>query len=377
MALTDSDHAFFPAYHPTLSLSSDFTFDAIDINSDLLAGVFQIPKTGTIDKVHYRTGTAVSSPVMTHRIELRTVDATTGLPNGAGTLYGGSTSIAVDASTYAANTNYTAAVNATGATKGDIAAVVFDLSAFTSGSFTQVRRVSDWLGTTIGGKANAFPYGVNGSSPAAPVKNSSGQPPQCWALEYSGGLFVPVTGVYGYVGSRASTTLQSTGTVRGGNYFVPATPRRAIGIYCDLPAFSGAAKLSLRTVSGDTEVATCTLDKDVIGTTTAILYALFDGGATYTLAAGTAYYVVAEATDASGIQLSYLGSGVSLAMLDICSGKQNCYGVTYASGSYTSYTSANAVRRYGIGLITDQEDNGAGGSGTTIAGTPLMRGMVS
>jgi hypothetical protein len=93
--------------------ASSFTFDGSD---DLLAGVFIIPYTGTIAIVNYRI-IKPTSPVMTLRFELRTVDATTGLPSAAGTLYGSSTSITVANPTAG---NKTAAVNCTGATAGDL-----------------------------------------------------------------------------------------------------------------------------------------------------------------------------------------------------------------------------------------------------------------
>jgi hypothetical protein len=56
----------------------------------------------------------------------------------------------------------------------------------------------------------------------------------------------------------------------------------------------------------------------------------------------------------------------------------NCYGVSRDTiASTTPFASvASGVRRYGIGLIVSAFDDGAGGSGTTIAGTPMRRGMV-
>lgn len=362
MSLVNSDIAFYPAYHSTLASTSEYTFDAIATNSDLLALVFQIPKTGTLSKIHYRVG-AKTSPLMTHRIELRTVNTSTGIPDAAGTLYGSSTSITVDASTYAANTNYTAAVAAT-ATVGDIVAVVSDLSAFTSGSFGLVRRVSSWMGDPpSSGRSLSFPYEVTANSPSAAIKNTGGNPPQGFVLEYSGGEFVPIRGLNSWVGSLATTTLSSSATVRAGNYFVPRSPRRAVGIYSD-SLFTGGVVYRLRKVSDDSILATATPDKDVLAySTIGNNYFTFDSGTTVTLDISTAYYITMEATDTTGGSIPYLGSGVSQAMLDVCPGGQNFYGVTYASGSYTAYLTANAVRRYGIGLLTDQEDNGVSVSG--------------
>lgn len=362
MTLVNSDLAYFPAYHMILGATTEYTFDANATNSDLLALVFQIPRTGTINKIHYRIG-AKTSPVMTHRMELRTVSTSTGLPDTAGTLYGSSTSITVDASTYTANTNYTAAVAAT-ATAGNIAAIVSDLSAYTSGSFGLVRRVSTWPGDAASsGRYSSLPYEVFGNSPSAAGKNSSGNPPQGFVLEYSGGVFVPIAALNAWCGVLSNTTLSSSATVRAGNKFTPRSPRRAIGIYAD-SNFTGGVVYRLRLASDDSVLATATPNKDILAfATQGQFFTLFDAGATVTLAAGTAYYVTMEATDTTGGVINHLGSGVSQAMLDVCPGGQNFYGVTYASGSYTEYLTANAVRRYGIGLITDQEDDGTGGGG--------------
>jgi len=352
----------FPHIHKVNNSNTAFTFDAIATNSDTLALVFQIPKTGTISNIHYRV-VGVTSPVMTHRCELRTVDAATGLPNAAGTLYGSSSSITVDASTYSANTNYNAAVNASTATAGDVAAIVFDLSAFTSGSFTQMQQVSAFLGDAGGAaseRAASLPYTVTGNSPSAPTKNTNGYPLQCAVLEYSTGEFVPIVGINSWVGASTGHTIETPGTVRAGNYFIPRTKRRAVGMYCEC-SFQAIIYLRLRLASDDSVLATCTLDPDIAATGNAsTIYAVFDAGATVTLTVGTAYYLTIEARDATGMTVPYLGSGLSLAMLDVCPGGQDCYGVTHNGTSYTSYTSANAVRRYGIGLLTDQEDDGTG-----------------
>lgn len=369
MSLVDTDQAFFPAYFMTLGSSEPFTFDAIATNSDMLALVFQIPKTGTISNVHYRV-TSATSPILTLRAELRTADMATGLPSAAGTLYGGSTSIGVADPTTG---NKTAAVNATTATAGDYAAFVLDLSAFTSGSFAVADKVTDFLGSTrTSSRTMCLPYRVSGNSPAAPAKDGNGQPPQGFVLEYSSGVFVPIVGVNSWIGSFTSTTLTSGGTVRAGNIFRPKSPRRAIGIEADCN-FSGAVIYRLRLASTDAVLATATPDKDVVASTSLNNFTImFDAGATVTLAVGTDYYITMEATDATGGQICYVGSGVSQAMLDICPGQQNCYGVTSVTasgtpnaGGYTTYLTANAVRRYGICLITDQEDNGvsAGGGG--------------
>lgn len=372
MALVAAPLDYMPALpFPIPAGAGNFTFDA---STDLLALVFQIPKTGTIDAVHYRV-TGVTSPVMTHRISLQTVSATTGLPDGSGSLYGSSTAITVDASTYGANTNYEAAVNCTGATKGDVAALVFDLSAFTSGSFTQYKGPGDFLGgpRSSGNTKPVFPYEVQNTT-GSPAKFGFGCTFTAYALEYSGGEFVPIGVGFSVVGTAISTTASNSGTTRAGNRYRPVAKRRACGIWCTA-GIGGNVLLRLRLQSDDSILATATVDKDQVMSGAALYHdRFFDSGATVQLTPGTDYYITLEGNDATGGDLLGFGNIVSVASLRSLTADENCYGVTYA-GSYTSYTTANAVRRYNIGLITDQEDDGTGGGGGLLTHPGMAGGM--
>jgi hypothetical protein len=331
---------------------STFTFDSA---ADLEAIIFQIPKTGTIANIHYRIA-GVTSPVMTHRISLQTVSTSTGLPNGIGSLYGSSTGITVDASTYTAATNYTAAVNCTGATAGDVVALVFDLSAFTSGSFTQQQRVAGtYAGDDFIGFPSTIPYCVQ-STAGVTAKQTGIAILQCFALEYSGTTFVPINVAgFAWVGTVSSAAVTNSGTTRRGNAFTPAVKRRAIGIYGEFKLV-GNNLLRLRLASDDSILATATTNVNIqTSSAQGSEFYLFDSGTTVTLTPGTAYYVTFEGGDASGGTIYFLQNAPSNAMLDIMPGGKNCYGVTYAG----SYTTANTTR-YAIGLITDQEDDGTG-----------------
>lgn len=358
MSLVDAPLAHFPPWHLCGNSSASIVFDAIATNSDMIATVFEIPKTGTLDKIHYRVSTS-TSPNLTLRTELRTVNAATGIPDAAGSLYGSSTSIT---SVNPTTGNKTAAVNAT-VTAGDVVAAVWDLSAFTSGSINLRSTNGSYLGSAATGRNFSFPYRVTGNSPSAPAKDTGGNPLQAFMLEYSGGVFVPIMGINGWVGDATTQSVTNSGTVRVGNAYRPPTPRRAVGIYMD-GLFTGGIVLRLRLASDDSVLATATPDKDILAYATAgQAQFMFDAGATVTLSAGTDYYITMEGTDATGGTLHGLTAGVSQAMLGAVSGGQNCYGVTHNGSAYTTYLSADNVRRYGIGLITDQEDDGTGGGG--------------
>lgn len=325
--------------------SANATFDT---STDVLSVIFQIPATGTLSNIHYRI-VSVSSPSMTHRIELRTVDGTTGKPNAAGTLYGSSSSVTVSAATYAANTNYTATVNAT-ATAGDVVALVFDLSAFTSGSFNQLMR----FGGQLDGGVGQFPYQMTNTAAADVLAVLQ---INAFALEYGADTYYPLN-FTALVGTVAQVTVSNSGVTRRGNRLRSAVPRRACGIWIE-GDLDGDCFLRLRKQSDDSVLATVTVDaSDRASGTAGKFEYLFDGGTTFNLVAGTDYYVLVEGNSATTDGIYLLSNVPENAQLDGLSGGKNTYGTSYNAG----YTDVN-TSRYSIGIIYDGLDDGAGGSG--------------
>lgn len=330
-----------------------FTFDT---STDVCAVIFHIPATGTISNVHYRVS-ASTSPVLTLRTELRTVNLTTGLPDAAGTLYGSSTSIT---SANPTTGNKTAAVNCTGATAGDLAALVFDLSAFTSGSIALVQRLG---GSAEGGN---FPYQLSNTA-AADVLSTVAM--QAWAIEYGSHVYYPleVSCICSAGWTAASSTVSNSGTTRRGNKFTPPFAMRACGMFVagDL---DGDCLLRLRLASDDSILATATIDKDVRGLTSAAtgLY-FFDAGATVSLVAGTAYYALLEGNSATSSSIFQLVT-VEAQQLDQLSGGQNCFGVVYN----LSYAPDQTTTRYNIGVLFNGLDDG---SGVRASGTFMFGGL--
>lgn len=326
-----------------------FTFDG---STDLNAVVLHLPATGTISNVHYRIST-VTSPLLTLRTEIRTVDLTTGLMNAAGTLYGSSTSITVVNPTTG---NKTAAVNCT-ATAGDLVAIVWDLSAYTSGSFTQCQR----LGGTPA--FSNFPYQIVNTTGSNVLQQNT---MNSFALEYGSHVYYLLE--YSCICSagwvNAGVTVSNSGVTRRGNRFCPIHPMRAVGVRLS-GDLDGDVLLRLRLASDDSILATCTVDKDVRGTTASGTGAyFFDSKATVNLAANTDYYVLIEGNSATSSSIYQL-TPAEAQQLDQLSGGQACYGTSYNAG----YTDVLASR-YNIGVLFDGLDDGAGAvaSGTFMFG---------
>lgn len=328
-----------------LGAASTFTFDGA---TDLLAAVLTVPATGTIANVHYRVN-ASASPVCTLRIELRTVSATTGQPNAAGTLYGSSTSITVSNPTTG---NKTAAVNATGATAGDVVAVVFDLSAFTSGSFALTLTVGP---ANVNPVLYQYPYSVRNTTGSTAL---NAVPYTAFALEYSTHTYYPL-GVSTIVGESATQNVNST-TPRAGNRIRSSVPRRAVGVWAQASSTTVDGTFKLRLASDDSILGTCTFDKDQGVAGSGYCFRYFDSGTTVNLAAGTDYYVLLEqSASASSDTIRYLQSIPETQQLDQLDGGRNCYGTTHNGTSYTD----NNLTRFAIGVLYDQLDDGTGGAG--------------
>ncbi len=315
-----------------------FTFDT---STDQLSVIFHIAQTGTIANVHYRISTS-TTPSCTFRCELRTVDATTGLPNAAGTLYGSSTSIT---QTNPTTGNKTAAVNCTGATAGDLVALVFDLSVYTSGSFVVVQRHAG----AVAGGAGMFPYDALSTAGSLAVAINAFN---TWALEYTGGLYYPLERNM-IVATATTTTVTNSGVTRRGNRFRSTVPRRAVGVWVYLD-MDGDVVLRLRLQSDDSILATATLDKDVRGGAAGgPIEVFFDARATYNLAAGVEYYVLVEGTTATAATIYSIINIPANAQLDQLNGGHNIYGTSYNSG----YTDVDTSRYY-IGILYDGLDDG-------------------
>lgn len=107
---------------PQFNVASGYSSYILNASGEKLGGIFHVPKTGTINKVGFRTGAVTNAETL--RVSIQTV--VSGAPSG--TLYGGSA--AGTQSNPAANTFYevTLGTGAT-ATEGDTIAVVVEFDS--------------------------------------------------------------------------------------------------------------------------------------------------------------------------------------------------------------------------------------------------------
>lgn len=236
-------------YFPTVPLVDDvslqFTSLLINAASESVAGIFQAPKTGTIDKVGFLTGTVTTGDTVDMRLE--TVSTANGDPTG--TLLG-------------TNSNKTQVVGAgddntwflpeltTGVavTKGDVFAVVVVNGGAGGDMSIQMQRLN---------RAHGFPYGDH--FPGAWAKDED-----CLvtAFEYSDGSYAAAPGVNALL-TLGTTTFNSADTPDEiALYFQLPFPFRVTGYWISLD-LDGDCDMVLYDSDGTTALQTDSLDKDI------------------------------------------------------------------------------------------------------------------
>lgn len=327
---------------PDFRASVTFQSYLLDAAGEKKAFIVAVPKTGTILKAGFKTGT-VTTP-QTLRISLQTVDAATGNPTG--TLYGGSA--AGTQASPASNTYYTVTLG-TGATsvKGDIIAVVIEFDS-TVGNLN-----IDTVSTIY---SNSFPYCNHYT--ASWTKNSS---IPLTALEYSDGSYAdcgcsPIT-AWSYPGWNSGSTPDE----RALRFQFPF-PCRLKGAW-----FRGSVSGDMEVVlySGTTALATISIDKDQ--TYSSGRYNKFYFNTPYNLAANTVYRLSLKPTTVTSISAFTEMSFASQTVLDsIDGGQEFYYSYRTDAGAWTD----DATKRYFMGLICDQFDDGTavGGGGIPYGG---------
>src|SRR3990167_1252024 len=323
-----------------LGYASAYGNNLIDASGELVFGVFQVPKTGNITKVGFRTGAVTTAQTL--RVGLETVDATTGRPTG--TQYGGS-AVGTQASP-AANTFYevTLGTQASATVDNDVAIVVqFD---GTIGNLNIV-SIDIWDGT--------YPYvgrfvgGAWAKTTTTPVMS----------IEYDDGTH-EFCGLYPWA-TYANTTYNngSTPDERALRFSLPYKCR-VWGAEANITTASGDADFVL--YEGTTSLTSVTIDKDVVGTMSASRCVTKKFPSPQIITINTEYFLSVKPTSANSINLMEITTPSAAAMDEMELG-QNChFGSRTDAGAWTLDTS----RRPMISLLVDQLDDGAGGSGGPV-----------
>ncbi|MFQ5804771.1 MAG: hypothetical protein ACE5JQ_17920, partial [Candidatus Methylomirabilales bacterium] len=310
----------------------------IDASTEKAAGVFRAPKTGTISKVGFLTGTVTTGATVDVRLE--TVDLANGDPSGTllGTNSNGSQVIAdTDDNTWFTTTLTTGVA----VTKGDLLAVVIANAGSGNMNIRNVRY------DFTGGYSDLFT--------AAWVKDNDSPG---FGLEYSDGSYAysphvwPVSGLTSNLNFNSSSTPDERGLI-----FQLPFPFRVTGCWLTVD-LDNAADVVLYDSDGSTALETLSLDPDVRMDTAQRIFLLTFAG-TQSLSANTNYRLVLKPTTTSNIRVSFFSVDAA-AVMDALEGGQNFqYTERTDAGAWTE----TATDRPFVGLICDGFDDGVGGGG--------------
>lgn len=338
-------HAF-GAIRPDINMA---TGTIIDAAGEKCAFVFQVPKSGTQDRVGFHVRLVTTAQTL--RVGLETVDAATGAPTG--TQYGGSavgTQAAPVAGTFYEVTLATPAT----AVAGDIIAVVIQFDA-TVGN-VQIGHI-DGL---AGGNRAGVPY-INAFTTVW-TKHLSGTP--VMSVRYNDASYEFI-GALPFAGRQ--DVFFNTGSTPDeiGNYFTLPAPVRVTGVRVlvvaannmDIVLYEGSTVL--RTISVDSDVTAGSMEYDLRFSTPV------------TLSAGTVYRIVFKPTTASNINMREL-IVLSAGMMNMVPGGTDWYKTSRTDAG--AWTEDTLRRVWGTGLLIDQIDDGVGGGAGGLLTHPGMGG---
>lgn len=337
----------------------------LDASGEKLGLIVQAPKTGTLHKVHFLTGTVTTGDTL--KVSFQNITMTTGAPDETAdeyrTIVIANGDDNVIKSTGILSSDGTDTGTPRSVTKGDMLAVVFEFDSYVAGNLNIAAR-----STTFPAQANGCHYcilktgGSWGSKTSQPIV----------ALEYSDGTFSWIPSIPGAV-SRTVTGFYSSSSTpdERGNILSVSVPMRVTGLWA-IGIFSQDVDLVLYDSDGTTALMTCSIDKDLAaGTTNACYYGRLGSG-TVNLAANTNYRVAVKPTTTSSVTI-YVQKFGAAAQLDQCSGGSSIH--------YTARTDAGAwsettTQRVICGALVDAIDDGAGGGGGLMTHRGMVGGMM-
>lgn len=319
------------------------------VASGRIGFVFQAPKTGTIDRVLWRSGTSVGSPTVDVRLET----VSTGSPSG--TLFATNTNIVTG--TVGSNTDYESTLTAgASVTQGDFLSVVW---AHNSGTSIQIALASS---------VNFMQLNLPQISTAGSYSLIAGRIPYA-AVRYSDGSYVPIAAGGVAYGIGSTIAQYSTGE-KGTRFRLPYTARISgcwasfdpdvdftVNLYADGTAPGGTAIRSLAIATNRF------IQKSAV-------VSQFNFSSPLTLAADTWYRLVGVPSGSPGIRynINTIPSASYAAAVAID------HHQTESSGG--SWVNTDTILPQ-IGIVIDGLDNGVGGGGGLILSRPMNGGYSS
>ena len=339
----------------TIGLSpTSFRSILLDASGEIASAVFQVPKTGNIAKIGFRTG-AITQMTNSFKVGLQTVDATTGMPTGTayGSMVAGTGAPTADTFTwYALGTDASATV-------GDYVSMVVEFDSFAASDSLTVN-----IGHTRDSSTPHFPYVT---AKLGGTWTDQSYPPN-FAIEYDDGSIEEIAGVTPFSGAGEVSYDSATNPDRRGLRFQVPFNCRMSGFW-----FYGRTdadfEVLLYDTDGTTELGTISKDADIAHSSTEKQeYYL---ATKCVIAKDTNYRLVLHPTTATNVRLPYFDvtdDSTNKTMDAVAMGDKfhltTCNGAPTVEGDWTN----TITNRPHMGIIVDQLDDGLGANATLAIG---------
>ena len=328
-----------------------FLTHLLNAADEAAAVVFRSPKTGTIKKIGFRTGTVTTGATLD--ITMETVSLVDGSPTG--TAYGGSSAEtqvvdATDDNTWFDVTFTTGATT----TQGDILAVKVANPTLSFGNLNISTH------TMITALVAGFPY----TTLFTGVWTKSTSKGPVLSIEYSDGSYeniysFPMTAV-------TATNFAETATPneRGIRFKVPFSLRVA-GAWVYVRLDTGDLDIKLYDSDGSTVLQTITIDNDV--SPPSGKYGVYLFPSSQVLLAATFYRLVVAPSSGVNVSAFQSFSVNAAAIMDMFDGGQDFHETTAKDPTEEADWTNTATNRPLMGLLIDQLDDGVSAGGGAAA----------
>ena len=310
---------------------------------------FQAPKTGTIDRILWRSGAAVGSPTVDVRLE------TVGTQSPSGTLFATDTNIVTG--TVASNTDYESTLTAgASVNQGDFLSMVW---AHASGTSIQI---------ALAATPSTMQLNLPQINTAGTYSLISGRNPYA-ALRYSDGTYVPIA-AGGVAYGLGNQTGQYTSGEKGLRFRLPYSARisgfwglidpdvdHTVSLYADGTAPGGTAIASLAIATNRF------IQKNVAAST-------FNFASSVTLAANTWYRLVVSSSGSPGIRFAFS----TIPSASYAAAVATDHYLTESSGGSWSDTTTSLPN---MGVVIDGLEDAASGGGGLILPRAMNGGYAA
>lgn len=336
----------------------------IDAADEKAGAIVQVPKTGTITKIGFRTSTVTAGATVDVRAE--SVSAATGHPSG--TLLSANSNGAQVINDTDDNTWFTTALTSGAAvTQGDeIALVVSNPSV----SFGNMQITAMYAAHWAAVQYTQFPYSV--AYVGGAWSKSTLRP--LMIFEYSDGSYADA-GVSAYSAITATAYRSNISPNHRGIRFSLPFPCRIRGLSLagfDHNGTDGDVLIKFVDSDGATMTTVKSLDYNVnyMASSKSSIEILFT--ASQTIAKDTFYRIVIAPTSTSFSSFIYVGDVASVAAMDSIAGGQNFHYTTAHNPTQESDWTNFTTKKLIGSLLIDQFDDGASGGGPTASVSPSI-----